>query len=175
MKKIKRLALVVLIILAAVFIIFKPGTVRTAPGRNSKAPDFTLADTGGKQIHLAEICGRNKLTLVNFWSSGCMPCRMEIPYFVEFYQAHRNEGLEIIAVNIGDDAGQVARIKKALHMDFPVPPDTKGVAEIYAIRYIPATFFIDKNGIILDTHVGAMTREMLEERLSRIEAEKGRK
>ncbi|HEX9333586.1 MAG TPA: TlpA disulfide reductase family protein, partial [Anaerolineales bacterium] len=61
------------------------------------APKLTLTDTQGISHSLADY--RGQIVLVNLWATWCPPCKEEMPTLEAFYNKHKEEGLEIIAVN----------------------------------------------------------------------------
>ncbi|MFB9843926.1 TlpA disulfide reductase family protein [Mucilaginibacter ginsenosidivorans] len=64
------------------------------------APNFTSFTPEGKSVSLKDVTAKNKLTILDFWGSGCIPCRNEFKeYTVALYNEFHNKGLEIIAVS----------------------------------------------------------------------------
>ena len=76
----------------------------------------------------------------------------------------------VLAINIGESPSQVGEFMQSYGLSLPVLLDTGGnIAAKYNIRPIPATFFIDKDGIIQDIRIGAFpNKEAIEKRLSKI-------
>ena len=128
----------------------------TQPDSSNSATDFTLEDLHGETVSLSDFHG--KPVLLNFWASWCGPCQHEMPFLQEIYedQELQNKGLVILTVNIGESPATAETFMEAGGFSFPVLLDiNKSVAGKYNIRGIPATFFIDKDGIIKDMKVGA--------------------
>lgn len=131
------------------------------------APNFQLVDLNGAKVELREIYRKNQLTLVNFWATWCPPCKREIPEFVRIYREYREQGLEILAVNVWDDSSleQLKAFVAAAEMEFPILLDGKGeVATQYLVRAVPTTVFIDQSGRIREIIVGALTYSQLQNR-----------
>ena len=171
----KRIILIVLgIVFVALFATlelksdFPPSvTQATGPQIGSTAPDFTLKDLNGNIVKLSDFKG--KPVYLNFWTSWCPPCKAEIPEIQKFYRQNKDK-VTVLAVNItfNDKLSDIVNILKASNADFPVLLDTNAnssVADSYQVYGIPASFFIDKNGIIRETHVGGMTLATLQEAL----------
>ena len=135
----------------------------------STAPDFTLKDLNGNSVKLSDL--RGKPVYINFWASWCPPCKAEIPEIEHFYQQNKDK-VSVLAVNLtfNDKISDVVDILKASNANFPVLLDTDAkasVADSYQVYGIPASFFIDKNGIIREAHVGGMTLDTLQEALKK--------
>ena len=129
-----------------------------APQVGSLAPDFQLQELNGQLVSLSNL--RGKPVLLNFWASWCGPCRFEMPFIQEIFEDREwaDKGLAILAINIGESHATVKEFMEGGELSFPVLLDTsKNVALEYNIRGIPATFFIDKNGIIQDMKIGAFS------------------
>ena len=137
----------------------------TRPGE--KAQDFELTNLEGETVSLTDY--RGTPVMLNFWASWCGPCRSEMPYFQEVFEdtEWKAVGLEILAVNIGEAPWVAEGFMESNGFTFPVLLDRTGeVADMYNVRKIPATFFIDERGIIRDSDVGAFrSKAHLERRL----------
>ncbi len=119
------------------------------------APDFTLKTFQGDTVTLSKL--RGKVVLVNFWATWCPPCRAEMPSMETLYQTLKDRGLEMLAVNVEEDAQEVLKdfLQKNPH-SFTIPLDTQmRVQEMYNVYRFPETFVIDKNGVIVDHIIGA--------------------
>ena len=88
------------------------------------APALRLPQLDGSTLDLASLKG--KVVLVNFWATWCPPCVEEIPSLQRLYQARKDRGLEILAVEVGDPREQVAAFLADKPVRFPVLLDTDG-------------------------------------------------
>lgn len=116
-----------------------------------KAPDFSAPSPDGKTISLKESLG--KITIIDFWSSWCGPCRKENPNVVALYNEFHPKGLNIIGVSLDKDA---AKWKEAIAKDGLVWPHISNlkfwdepIAKLYNVQSIPATFLVDAKGNII--------------------------
>ena len=134
------------------------------------APDFQLQSLDGQTVSLSDL--RGKPVLINFWASWCGPCRFEMPLLQEIFEEKEwsDKGLVILAINLGEDPSRVERFMKSYGFSFlTLLSAGQDVALEYNIRSIPATFFIDKEGIIQDIKVGVFSSKAeIERRLSKI-------
>ena len=139
-----------------------------APEVGKLAPKFQLPNLDGQSVSLSDL--RGKPLLVNFWASWCQPCIYEMPFMQEIYQEWSDRGLVLLAINVGESPSQVRGFMESQDFSFPVLLDVKGnAAARYNVRGIPATFIIDKDGIIQDIRVGAFpSKAAIEKKLNEI-------
>ncbi|MBN1161980.1 MAG: redoxin domain-containing protein [Dehalococcoidales bacterium] len=134
------------------------------------APDFKLSNLDGQQIALSDF--RGQPVLLNFWAIRCAPCRYEMPLFQEIFEDDKwiQEGLVILAVNLQESADDVRLFMAQNGLSFTVLLDTTGeVGNRYGVMGIPATLFIDKDGIIKSAIMGPFqSKVQIEQRLALI-------
>jgi thiol-disulfide isomerase/thioredoxin len=102
--------------------------------------------------------------MINLWASWCLPCRAEMPSLQEVYEDYTGKGLVILAVNATnqDTLADVESFINTVGITFPVLLDTQGTASRdYQLSALPTTFFIGRDGIILDVVVGGPMSEAL--------------
>src|SRR5690349_7612651 len=73
-------------------------------GKRENAPDFALKDVDGKTVHLSGY--RGKVVLLDFWATWCGPCKLEIPWFMEFERKYKDRGFAVLGVSMDDDGWQ---------------------------------------------------------------------
>ncbi len=131
-----------------------------SPREGFPAPGFTLASLDGGLTTLAEHQG--KVVLVNLWASWCAPCRAEMPAIQKLYEANRERGFEVLAVNstFQDNEDDARAFVQNLNLTLPVLLDKDGsVSRRYLLRALPSTFIIDRKGIIRAVIVGGPVSE----------------
>ena len=119
------------------------------------APDFTLTDSNGAKVKLADY--RGKVVLLNFWATWCGPCQVEIPWFQEFQQQYRAKGLEVLGVSMDDDGWAAVKPYIAAHkLNYRILLGDDSVAQLYGgLEALPTTFMIDREGkFAFAPHVG---------------------
>jgi len=135
------------------------------PAAGQIAYEFSLPDLAGNAVALSDF--RGKKVMLNFWATWCGPCRFEIPHMVKLYDEIRDEGFEIVAVNLREDPTKVTAFVEQFEMEFPILLDAKGQAgSAYFVRGIPTSVFLDEEGIIEAVHTGTLTDEKLREYVS---------
>lgn len=120
---------------------------QASPVLDQPAPTFEARLLNGQMVNSATL--RNKVVILNIWASWCGPCRAEMPALDAFYKAHRQDGVEVIAISMDDrkDLDQVRQI--ASQFSFPVAWKNDAHIEGYGkIWRIPLTFVIDRQGIL---------------------------
>ena len=143
-----------------------PSTQGTGVG--NLAPDFQLDNLEGESVSLSDF--RGKPVMLNFWATWCHPCVSEMPDIQSVYEEQSAEGLVILLVNMGGTSPQVKEFLQNHNLSLPVLLDTtQAIAQKYNIRWIPTTFFIDKDGIIQAVKFGAFpNKEAIESDLNKI-------
>lgn len=127
------------------------------------AMDFTVYAQDGEPVNLSDFYG--KPIVVNFWATWCGPCKSELPAFEKLYNEYGNE-ITFMMVNLTDGAQETVSGVSDFVTDngfhFPVYFDTDvDAAMTYSVYSIPATLFIDADGNIVASQLGAMSEDML--------------
>jgi thiol-disulfide isomerase/thioredoxin len=123
------------------------------------APDFTLKDANGASVKLSDY--RGKVVLLNFWATWCGPCKIEIPWFMEFEQQYKNKGFAVLGVAMDDEGWEVVKPYIAgKKMNYRVVMGNDSVATAYGgIDALPTTFVIDQEGRIVASHIGLINKD----------------
>ncbi len=139
-----------------------PTPDRYARQRDNAMENFTLKSLDGADINLRDYDGQ--VVLLNFWATWCPPCTAELPDIDAFYNAHKDEGFVVIAVNAQEDAQTVDAFIKAKGFNFPVALDSQAsLMQRYSVRGLPTTFILDRDGVIRHTQSGVITQQQLED------------
>jgi peroxiredoxin len=129
--------------------------------KDKPAPAFALVDLDGNQVELSDFQGRP--VLINFWATWCPPCREEMPDIVATYEKHKGQGLMVLAIS-SEESAVVRGFAGENKMNFPVLLDSDGaVSDVYRIRVLPTSIFVNKDGVIVHVFLGSVTEEALEE------------
>ena len=125
--------------------------------------DFTLKDMNGAEVRLADHKG--KVVLLNFWATWCPPCKMEIPWFVEFQEQYGSRGFQVLGVSVDDPPEKLPPFAREFGTNYPllVGADRDDVQEAYGpIFGIPVTVIIGRDGRICKRHLGPVGKEQFE-------------
>ena len=117
----------------------------------AKFPDFSVTSVDGQPLSIAG--SKGKVVLIDFWATWCGPCRAELPNVIATYQKHHTDGFNIIGVSLDEDKDKLTEYTKKMNMTWPQYFDGKGwsneLAGKYGVQSIPATYLIDRNGVII--------------------------
>lgn len=133
-----------------------------APRAGFLAPDFSLPDAEGNLTTLSDL--RGQAVLVNLWASWCTPCQAEMPAMQRVYEAYREQGFTILAVNATHQDSQAAAAQFAAEkgLTFPILYDLDGsVSQSYQMTALPSSFFILPDGTINEVIIGGPMAEAL--------------
>jgi peroxiredoxin len=146
-------------LLFALAFLLTAGTLSAQIGE--QAPTFSLKDKDGKTYSTESLKG--KVVVLNFWATWCPPCRAEIPAFKSVYDKYKGKGVEIVGVSLDHKGWDVITpFLDQYKLNYPVVLGGAEIAKAYGnVRSIPTTFIIDRDGKVIDSHVGAMSEEQL--------------
>ena len=119
------------------------------PRVGEPAREYAATNLQGEEVTLGEL--RGKVVLLNLWATWCAPCRAETPYLQSIYDEYAAQGLEIVGISMdtGDAADDVAMFVEEYDVSYTIlhDPQMRGM-ELYQVLGLPATFLIDREGIV---------------------------
>ena len=152
---------VALAVVAAV-LAFRPASTGQSPGR--AAPAFETVDLEGRPVRLADYRGRP--VLLNFWASWCVPCRKEFPLFTTIDQ----QEVAVLGVVFKDTKEAAAAFMREQGASWPALEDEGSrIADAYDVGFrpgLPVTVLIDRDGGLVDRHVGELRQGDLDRLLA---------
>jgi cytochrome c biogenesis protein CcmG/thiol:disulfide interchange protein DsbE len=148
-----------------------PGTSTastSAPGKPTDAPTVTIKGLDDKDVTLQQYKG--EVVLVNFWATWCEPCKVEIPWMIEFQQKYSPRGFTILGVSMDEDG------KKAIQpfldkerfdvggqqvaMSYPILLGSDAIAEKFGgILGLPTSMLFTRDGKKVRTIVGLVNHD----------------
>lgn len=139
-------------------------------------PQITVTDLhSGSSFKLS--FASDQITVVNLWATWCTPCKAEIKHLIELYNAFSHNQCRIIGIAL-DSIQPAALLSSVQQLGIPYPVYAGNVDEILratGVSAIPATIFIDRNGIIIERLVGYYSAGELSLVLERIIGEEAQK
>jgi len=152
------LAVVVVLVIVLAIV----GVAFAAVSKGSKAIPFKLPALSGKMLSLDDIRkdplkkGQNRVVVMDFWATWCPPCQEETAVLQKLQNKYGSKGVVVVGISL--DAGgakDVSPFMKEHKLSYLVLLDPRSsVGRQYGVRGIPATFILDRNGIIKQQHVG---------------------
>lgn len=132
------------------------------------APDFSLSDSAGSPVKLSAYKG--KVVLLDFWATWCTGCKVEIPWYVEFQNKYRNDGLAAIGVSMDDDGWKSVKPFLEEHkLNYPVVIANEDLTARYGgLPALPMTLLIDRDGKIAESHAGMVDKDAFENKIKRL-------
>ena len=140
--------------------------------RRDPAPGFALPDMDGGTATLADYSGR--VLLLNFWATWCLPCRAEMPWFVDFQTRFGDDGFAVLGVSVdepGRDIVEPFLERSPVNYRIALADTVERQAPFGPKNVLPTTWLIDRQGRIAAEHVGLVSREATEAEIRLLLAE----
>ena len=126
------------------------------------APEFNLTTPDGQSMKLSDFHG--KAVLLNFWATWCEPCKVEMPWFVDLQKKYGPQGLQVLGVAMDDASPKdIESFARKMGVNYPILVGKEEVGAQYGgIDYLPSTFYISRDGKIMDHVFGLVSRSEIE-------------
>ena len=130
-----------------------------AASLNREAPDFTLALFDGGTFTLSENGGQP--VVMNIWASWCQSCRQEAADMERVWRSFRDQGVIFVGVNVMDSRADAEVFLEQFDVTYPNGPDESDIYFRYGATGTPETFFIDRDGVLVQRFMGPLTAEQV--------------
>ncbi|KXA91893.1 hypothetical protein AKJ63_00550 [candidate division MSBL1 archaeon SCGC-AAA259D18] len=148
-----------------------PENAEVGTDLGQKTPDFTLTSLEGEKVSLSDL--RGKVVVLDFMATWCPTCRESAEKLGPFYEAHRDNDLVIISVDVtpGETESQLREFKEETDAGWTFALDEGGsreeeelgeVARKYKVRFIPTYYLVGREGIIKGKWEGEKTSQIEE-------------
>jgi cytochrome c biogenesis protein CcmG, thiol:disulfide interchange protein DsbE len=118
------------------------------------APGFETVRADGMPAHFPAAWA-GKPVVIRFWADWCKYCEGEMKDIEKVYQRLKPRGLEVIAVNAGQDKKAVVEFMHKLGVSYPALLDeNSAIAKRYGVVGLPTTYFVDAKGIVRAKLIG---------------------
>jgi len=128
--------------------------------------NFTLKDVNNKDVNLAAFKG--KVILLDFWATWCGPCKIEIPWFMEFQQKYKDRGFVVIGISSDDPIEKLRPFVQEQKFNYTILQGL-GRDDVHdAFRPIwglPTTYLIGRDGKLCKKHMGLAPKDQLEKEI----------
>ena len=125
-------------------------------------PGFTLPRLEGDDSRFPEDY-RDQVVMIRFWADWCPFCKGEMTALEPVYERLHNQGLQIMAVNVRQDAQTAKAFVDKLGISYQTLLDSSGeVARAYGVQGLPTTFFVGRDGTLHNRILGESTPELTE-------------
>jgi thiol-disulfide isomerase/thioredoxin len=143
-----------------------PGRLSGGNVRGLTAPDFELQRLDGTTLKLSSL--RGKAVVLNFWATWCGPCKIEMPWLTEYQKQYRPQGVEVIGIAMDENTDKVGDFVKEIGADYTILLGTEAVGDAYGgVQFLPATFYIDREGKVVDRVFGLVSKSEIEDNIKR--------
>jgi peroxiredoxin len=137
-----------------------------AQGKAAKL-NFTFKDVNGRKASLSEFKG--KVIILDFWATWCVPCKAEIPGFIDLQKKYGERGLQIIGLSVDDPPATAKKYADEMKMNYPVllAEGREDILQAYdPIPSIPVSVVIGRDGRICAKHVGIAPMDVFEKEIA---------
>jgi thiol-disulfide isomerase/thioredoxin len=152
--------------LTAVTLLVAPASAQKSDAKRANL-NFVFKDINGQKVSLTAFKG--KVILLDFWATWCVPCKQEIPGFIELQKKYGGRGLQIVGVSVDDSLKMAKEYATGMKMNYPVllAEGKEDILKAYdPIPSIPVSIIIDRDGRIVARHLGIAALDVFEQEIT---------
>jgi thiol-disulfide isomerase/thioredoxin len=149
------------------------GSISSQPGSSagqaegSIISNLTFKDLNGKPVNIEDY--RGKVVWLDFWQTWCEPCRMEMPWLIEFQNQYASRGFTVLGVALDPEGlSKVAPFLKNERFDvngqqvplnYPIVLGSDAISDRFGVDALPTGILISRDGHLIKTTIGLVSRE----------------
>lgn len=129
---------------------------KIGPRNGYYAPNFSLNNVNNNvTTSLSDYEGQ--AVIIFFWATWCPYCKAEMPAMQMIYEAYKDQGLTVLAVDVGENPSMARGYRDDHALTFPILDDAgRDVSSSYQVTAFPAHFFVDPSGVISSINIGGL-------------------
>ena len=133
---------------------------------DKSVPEFTLPDLENSEIIISKSSINKLPALINVWATWCVACKVEHPFLMKLKE---ESVLTVYGLNYKDNRSKAIKLLEIEGNPFELSIfDQQGKLAIdLGVYGAPETFFVDKEGIIRERHVGVLTTKVWKEKFEK--------
>jgi peroxiredoxin len=143
-------------------------SVCSGAGAMTRARNFLLRDVDNRKWSFSSTHG--KVVLIDFWATWCVPCKIEIPEFVDMYARYKEMGLEVVGVSMDTDLGAIKSFAAEHKITYPIliGAGADGVSRAWGVEGVPTSVLVTRDGKVCRKFAGQTAREQFEEVIKKL-------
>jgi peroxiredoxin len=113
---------------------------------------------------------KGKVVLLNFWATWCGPCKIEIPWFMDFQKTYKDRDFAVIGVSLDEDGWDSVKPYIEDHkMNYRVVLGNDQISQLFgSIDSLPTTLVIDREGRIASMHIGLVAKNAYQKEIEQL-------
>lgn len=128
---------------------------KTLPG--TVLPDFSFTTEENKTVAFKDIVSSNKLILIDFWASWCLPCRQNNPFLKSLFSKFNKQGFTILSISIDKKKEAWTETIKKDSMNLwhnGIDDNKSSIQNLFGVNLIPAFFLVNTDFEIIGRYSG---------------------
>jgi thiol-disulfide isomerase/thioredoxin len=138
------------------------------PSLSIPVDDIVLKDLQGKEVRVSDL--RGKVVLLDFWATWCGPCKIEIPWLIEFQRKYGPQGFTIVGVDIDPETKEAGYVAKYLQtaryevngqkepINYPVVIGEESLGDKFGLDGYPTGILISRDGHLVKITAGLVSK-----------------